>query len=296
VRKIENPLARILDRAKISEGRPRTAAAESDFASSLTAWARGLRLDGSRSRVYPASVATANPLETATSRPRRRFRRTFGSALIVLGVLVLAWTVVVWRWNDPFTSVYTRWQQHKLADEYTALTARYHGHRVSPRASTVAAASVIRADARRFRVHATQGDAIGRIVVPRLDLDMVLVNGTDTATLRTGPGRDPRTYMPGEGELVYIAGHRTTYLAPFARIDELRPGDPVTLQVPYGTFEYTVTGHRIVESDDLSVLRSHHRDVVALQACHPRFFATHRYIVWAKLVRVTPRDGTAYVP
>ena len=59
---------------------------------------------------------------------------------------------------------------------------------------------------------------------------------------------------------------------------------------------YQVTGHSIVEAHDLAVLRSHHREVVALQACHPRFFATHRYIVWAKLVRVTPRDGRPYVP
>ena len=72
--------------------------------------------------------------------------------------------------------------------------------------------------------------------MPRLGLNMVFVNGTDTATLKKGPGRDPRTYMPGEGELIYIAGHRTTYLAPFARIDTLRPGDRVTLRVPYGTF------------------------------------------------------------
>ena len=235
-------------------------------------------------------------VDTVRARPRRRSRalRLLGSALIVGGVLVLAWTFVVWRWNDPFTSLYTRWQQHELADDYAALDARYHGHRIPPRATREAAARAIAADARRFRATAVQGAAIGRIVVPRLDLNMVLVNGTDTGTLRKGPGRDPRTFMPGEGELVYIAGHRTTYLAPFARIDDMRPGDRVTLRVPYGTFEYRVTGHRIVDAHALWVLRSRHRDVVALQACHPRFFATHRYIVWAELVRVAPRDGRAY--
>jgi sortase A len=242
-------------------------------------------------------VTTAELQSTSASHPgRRRFVRTLGTALVVAGVLVLAWTLVVWRWNDPFTSIYTRWQQHELADDYASLEARYHGHRVAPPATAPKTARAIAADARAFRTSAARGAAIGRIVVPRLDLNMVLVNGTDTETLRKGPGRDPRTYMPGQGELVYIAGHRTTYLAPFARIDEMRPGDSITLRVPYGTFEYRVTSHQIVDSHALWVLRSHHREVVALQACHPRFFATHRYIVWAKLIGVTPRNGRPYAP
>ena len=222
--------------------------------------------------------------------------RTAASALIVLGVLVLAWTFFVWRWNDPFTSLYTRWEQHKLAAQYEALDARYRGHRVPARSSPAEAAREVLGDASRFRAEAAQGTAIGRIIVPRLGLNMVLVNGTDTATLKKGPGLDPRTYMPGEGELIYIAGHRTTYLAPFARIDALEPGDRMTLRMPYGTFDYSVTRHRIMESHNLSVLRSHHREEVALQACHPRFFATHRYIVWAAPIRVTLRGGRSYPP
>ena len=62
--------------------------------------------------------------------------------------------------------------------------------------------------------------------------------------------------MPGQGQLIYIAGHRTTYLAPFSAIDTMRPGDRVTLAMPYGTFDYVVTGHRIVDVSDLSVLKS----------------------------------------
>jgi sortase A len=125
---------------------------------------------------------------------------------------------------------------------------------------------------------------------------MVFVEGTDDASLRKGPGRDRRTYMPGEGQLVYIAGHRTTYLAPLAHIERLKPGDPVTLDVPYGTFTYRVFKHRIVLANDLSVLRSHGHEVVELQACHPRFFASHRYIAYARLVRVTPRGAPAFRP
>jgi sortase A len=127
-----------------------------------------------------------------------------------------------------------------------------------------------------------------------MGIDMVLVNGTDHETLKEGPGRDLRTFMPGENRLVYVAGHRTTYLAPFSHIDALRKGDPVTLEMPYATFQYRVTGSRIVPADDLSVLRSPRHELLELQACHPRFFATHRYIAYAQLVRVEPRGGTPY--
>ena len=82
-----------------------------------------------------------------------------------------------------------------------------------------------------------------------MGVNMILVNGTDHDTLKKGPGRDGRTFMPGENRLVYIAGHRTTYLAPFSRHRPLRPGDRVTIEVPYGTFIYAVTRHRIVKCD-----------------------------------------------
>jgi sortase A len=131
-------------------------------------------------------------------------------------------------------------------------------------------------------------------MVPRLKLNAVVVNGTDTSSLRKGPGRDPRSFFPGQGALVYIAGHRTTYAAPFSHIDELVRGDRVTLDVPYGRFVYAVTSHSIVAADDLSVLRSHGHEVIALQACHPRFFATQRYIVWARPVSFTPIGGRTY--
>jgi len=68
----------------------------------------------------------------------------------------------------------------------------------------------------------------------------------------------------------------------------------VTFVLPYGTFHYEITGHRIVDASDLAVLRSHHREQLVLQACHPRFFATHRYLAYARLVRVEPRDRRPY--
>ena len=93
-----------------------------------------------------------------------------------------------------------------------------------------------------------------------------------------------------------MAGLKRHDLAPFAHIDSMRRGDPITLEVPYGTFVYRVFRKKVVPSDDLGVLRSHGREVVALQACHPRFFATNRYIVWGRLIRIEPRGAAAFTP
>ncbi|HEY7196588.1 MAG TPA: class E sortase [Gaiellaceae bacterium] len=211
-----------------------------------------------------------------------RIRTAAASLLAAAAILVLAWVLLVWLWRDPFTSVYTAYEQHKLAGAYDARVARL----ADPGPGSLADI------ARRYRTESKLGDPIGRLHVDRLGLNMVLLNGTDEATLRKGPGRDRRSAMPGEGKLVYVAGHRTTYLAPFSHIERLRPGDPIVLEVPYATFTYEVVGHEIVVPTDLSVLRPGHRELLRLQACHPRFFATRRYIVTARLVRVK-RAGDA---
>ena len=224
----------------------------------------------------------------------KRSARIAGTGLIVAGLLTLAWVVVVWRWQDPFTALYTHWKQHQLAHSYENRFAAYQPRLVWRSESVAMEMRAIEREARHYRLDSHRGQAIGRISVPRLGLKMILVNGTDHSTLRKGPGRDLRTYMPGEGQLVYIAGHRTTYLAPFAHIDKIRMGDSVTLEVPYGTFRYRVFRHRIVGADDLAVLHSHGREVVVLQACHPRFFATNRYLVYARLAEVQPRGGHAF--
>src|SRR5207253_10140358 len=109
-------------------------------------------------------------------------------------------------------------------------------------------------EAARYRRTLKVGQALGRIRVPRLGLNMVVVTGTDESSLEKGPGWYTGTRLPGEGQLVYIAGHRTTYLAPFAHIDSLRRGDSVTLELPYATFVYRVTGHKVVRSDDIAQL------------------------------------------
>jgi sortase A len=222
----------------------------------------------------------------------RRGVRLFGTLLTIAGVLTLLWALVVWQWQDPFTALYTTWKQHQLASQYDKRTSSFKPA-ISGDTQAAEKASIAR-EAKSYRLNSARGEVIGRLRVPRMGVNMLLVNGTDHETLKKGPGRDLRTFMPGENRLVYIAGHRTTYLAPFSHIDRLRSGDRVTIEVPYATFIYSVTGHRIVKSTDLSVLRSPRHELVELQACHPRFFASHRYIAYAKLLRVEPRGAKPY--
>jgi sortase A len=223
----------------------------------------------------------------------RRFARFFGALMIGGGVLTLAWALLVWQWQDPFTAAYTHWEQRGLAQSLDRQFAAFQPFHVKT-SDLAAERRQIAADATRFRRAAKPGQAIGRIVIRRVGLNMVLVNGTDHDTLKKGPGRDPRTFMPGQNRLVYVAGHRTTYLAPFSHIDSIRVGDEIRVEMPYATFVYRATGHRVVTASDMSVLRSPRHEVLELQACHPRFFATHRYIVFAKLASVAPRGGTPF--
>lgn len=216
-----------------------------------------------------------------------------GTLLLVVGLGVLAWAATVYLWKDPFTTAYTAYEQRRLE---TSLDRAFEDWQAEPRltkprkpAASAHRIADVRREARRYRLSTGDGDAIAKLKVPRLSLDAVVVDGTSSADLRRGPGRHLETFMPGERKLVYIAGHRTTYGAPFGDIDRLRPGDSIFLELPYASFEYVVTGHRIVDDNDLSVLESRGREQLVLQACHPRFFASQRYLVYARPVVVTAR-------
>jgi sortase A len=212
--------------------------------------------------------------------------RATGGLLALGGLLVLAWVVTVWQWQDPLTLVLNKREQAHLASAYEERVQHVAPAATRPRATDRAV--FYRRSAAAYRRETAIGEPIGRLVVPRLGLRVWAVLGTDTASLKKGPGLHPPTGFPGQGRLTYVAGHRTTYGAPFSDIDKLKPGDPVTFEVPYGTFHYVVTGHRIVRANQLEVLQSRGREEIALQACWPRFFASHRYIAYAKLVRVSP--------
>jgi sortase A len=220
-------------------------------------------------------------------------RHRVGTFLLVIGLGVLVWAATVYLWKDPFTTAYTAYEQRKLASK---LDARFETWEPTRRPAAHVASKPrpkiedVRREARRFRLDSHEGDAIARLKIPRIHVNDVVVNGTGVADLRRGPGRHLETYMPGERELVYIAGHRTTYGAPFGAINEIQPGDLITVELPYATLVYKVTRHRIVDDNDLSVLKTQHHEQLVLQACHPRFFASERYLVYATPVSVTRRD------
>lgn len=264
---------------------------------------------------------TADGRPLAVGRPKlggmaaalNRWSRRLGLLLMVGGALTIVWGVVVWQWEDPFTALYTIYEQHEMTSSYDqrareftiaplvrpATVQRAPATTPAQRARLIAAErQAILSEARRYRLDSRQGQPIGRIIVPRLGLNMLFVDGTDDSSLERGPGRDLQTFMPGQNRLVYIAGHRTTFLAPFSHIDALRAGDTITLEMPYATFVYRVTSHIIVPASDVAVLKSGAHELLALQACHPRFFATHRYIVYARPVEVIPtlKYGLPYRP
>ena len=224
----------------------------------------------------------------------RLFARILGLLLIVAGVLTLAWVIVVWQWQDPVTAIYTHIQQGRLARTYDKRVQAFHPRPVP--GNLAAVERQVATEARAYQHSLQTGDPIGRLKIGRIGLKMVVVQGTDHDTLKKGPGHYAPSAVPGEGHLIYVAGHRTTYLAPFAHIDDIEVGDYITFSVPYATFTYRVRRHYIVRADQLSVLRDHGREILRLQACHPRFFATHRYIVDAGLVSVTPTGGRTYRP
>ncbi len=220
-------------------------------------------------------------------------RRHLGTLLLLVGIGVLAWTVTVYLWKDPFTTAYTAYEQRRLESSLNVEFRDWTPARepVSRPSSPKPEAKVdLTREARRFRLASEEGDAIARLRVPRLDIDLVVVNGTSSSDLKRGPGRHDETSMPGEGGLVYVAGHRTTYGAPFSRIDSLERGDTITVELPYGSVEYRVTTHRIVDDNDLSVLESRGREELILQACHPRFFSSQRYLVYARPVSLSARS------
>jgi len=138
------------------------------------------------------------------------------------------------------------------------------------------------------------GEAIARISMPTIGVDKVIVAGVSVEALRIGPGHYPTTVMPGQPGNASIAGHRTTYGAPFHRIDELQPGDEIKVQTIQGVHTYVVdaqttasgqeVGYFIVDPSATEVLSDFGDNRLTLTACHPKYSARQRIIVTATLV------------
>jgi sortase A len=139
------------------------------------------------------------------------------------------------------------------------------------------------------------GDAVGIIEIPKIDVNKAVVEGVGTEDLKKGPGHYPGTPMPGEPGNAAIAGHRTTYGAPFNALDELKPGDEILVTTTKGRFRYAVDHSDVVTPDEVSVLNATPDNRLTLTTCNPKFSASQRLIVVAKLTSpvVEPPPTTA---
>jgi sortase A len=212
--------------------------------------------------------------------------RRLATVLIAAGALLLADGAATLLWQEPVSSLYARLQQGRLDDQLAALEKagptpaerRVLARLPDPRQRLGFAA---RAAARRAR----EGRAVGRLHADAIGLDAVIVEGTGTGDLRKGPGHYPDTPLPGARGTVAVAGHRTTYGAPFRHVDELDPGDRIELRMPYGRFTYRVERTRIVPPTAIWVTRRVAYDRLVLTACHPLYSAAQRIVVFARLER-----------
>jgi sortase A len=219
----------------------------------------------------------------------RRHLRTFSVVLIAAGALLLADAVVTLLWQEPLSAIYGHVQQgkleHKLAEIERAPLAAVDQRAIANLDQSRRLMFAARELARR----SAPGDPLGKIEIPKIGVSDVFVEGTGTADLRKGPGHYPGTPLPGLHGTVAIAGHRTTYGAPFHDIDKLDPGDRIELAMPYGRFEYRIERTRIVPPTALWVTNHVGYDRLILSACHPLYSAAQRIVVFAELERVTAR-------
>jgi sortase A len=218
----------------------------------------------------------------APSRPLRRVLRDVSSVLILAGLLLLVDVAVTLLWQEPLTALVARFERAQINQRFVRPSALSRRDRRAL-LTLVAADERMAYLARREQHEISAGDAIGRILIPRLGASFELVQGTDSASLEKGPGHYPGTALPGLGQTVAIAGHRTTYLAPFRHIDALRPGNRIVVNMPYGRFTYVVQFRRIVAPTALWVTRDVGYDRLVLSACNPLFSAAQRIIVFARL-------------
>jgi sortase A len=199
-----------------------------------------------------------------TLRRMRAVLRFVASVMIVSGVLLIAEAGITLLWQEPVSAVVAEREQAALKDAFFDPPERV------------------------LRREPLKGDAIARIEVPAIGVSEYVVEGTDTADLRKGPGHYPDTPLPGEQGTAAIAGHRTTYGAPFRDIDDTKPGQVIRVDMPDGRFIYRVEEVRIVDDSELSVLDPVGYRRLMLSACHPLYSAAERVIVFARQVR---REG-----
>ena len=229
---------------------------------------------------------------------RGRWVRRLADILLIAGGLVLAY---------PFWSAgYAQVQQSRLDAAYRDNSAAFStvaAANAGSRPRNVPPAEIVRRLAVLYGSRLKAGDPIGRLRIPLIDLDRLVQQGVrgsasldpDSALLRNGPVHYGLTPLPGAGEPFAVAGHRTTYGAPFYKLDRLKRGDRIFLDTPYARFRYEVAKTTVVLPNDVGVL-SDRGYALVLTTCTPPYSASHRLVVWAVLARATPLEKAVAAP
>ena len=140
---------------------------------------------------------------------------------------------------------------------------------------------------------------VSRLLIPKLGVSTVVVEGTTKEALDAGAGHYSQTKLPGEVGNIAIAGHRTTYGKPFHNLDLLVPGDQVILETPVGPYTYEMVspfdGHEnpwVIRNDDWSVVADTAEPMLTLTTCHPKGSARQRLVARLKLIGSPPPAGS----
>ena len=273
----------------------------------MTTGEQGRGLGGPGSRTLSAQDAPRlvdrEPGERGRQRRRRppkslRFRllTDLSLVLVISGTLLLADAGATLLWQEPLSAVIALIERNginrQLLSYQAAPLSRVDTQALARlRQSRERIAFLARQEARVVK----RGDAIGTISFPKLGNQYTVVQGTDDASLQRGPGHYPQTAFPGLGQTMAIAGHRTTYLAPFRRINELRHGDKIILTLRYARFTYLVQQVRIVTPTSWWIIKNHGYERLVLSACNPLYSAAQRIVVFARERSVVPL-GPAIIP
>ena|GEM_PF-1476367 len=290
---LQREVQRLTEALELAEARRRTAERTlADVASMAAADTADLRerLGELQARLdaRPEAAAPALAVPPAGGRTRwRALRRVLLLAGLVVGVALLADGILTIVWQEPITALQQRHDQAELRHDLSGLERTVEA---APKPKGESAAARMRHQALKLMdARRPDGAAMGSIDIPRIGLKTVFVESTTHPSLKKGPGHYRGTVLPGLVGTVGLAGHRTTYGAPFRRVDELSPGSRIIMRMPYGTFTYKVTGTRITTPSDASSLVSHagsHK--LVLTACHPLYSAAKRIVVSARLASSTP--------
>jgi sortase A len=293
---LQREVQRLTDALRLAEERRRTAERTlADVASMAAADAADLRrrlaelqdrVDEREAEEHFARRAAAPAAPPAKPSRARRARRLLLAAGLVAGVALIADGLLTIFWQEPITALQQSRDQAALRTDLNGLRATMLA---VPKVPKESAASRMRRQATALLHARGDGKALGSIAIPRIGLKTVFVEATTHDSLKKGPGHYRGTVLPGITGTVGLAGHRTTYGAPFRRVNELSKGSRIVVHMPYGTFTYKVTGTRITTPGDASSLVSHGglRKLV-LTACHPLYSAAKRIVVTARLASSTP--------